>query len=344
MYSFKDDYSELGHEKIFNDLLKISRKQMNGYGLDEISAQAKELIKKRFDLGNADIHFLCGGTQANLVFINSALSSVEAVISADSGHICGHECGAIEHNGNKILVAANKDGKISPSDIEAICNLHTDEHMVKPRLVYISQSTEKGTVYSKEELINLFNICKKLNCYLFIDGARLGAALASDSTGSFAVNTKVKPEDMAKLCDAFYIGGTKNGSPLGEVLCIINENLKKGFRYYLKQHGAMLAKGALIGSCFKTLFENDLYFELAKQSIAFAQRVAKALTEKGYILSYGSSTNQLFPVLSNKKIAELKKHFEFHIWEKVDDGNSIVRLVCSWASSEDEVDKLIALL
>ena len=337
MYSFKDDYSELGHEKIFSDLLKISRKQMNGYGLDDTCNQAKEIIKKRFNLGNADIHFLCGGTQANLVFINSALASIDAVIAADSGHILGHECGAIEHNGNKILGAANKNGKLSPPDIEAICNVHTDEHMVRPKLVYISQSTEKGTIYSKQELINLFDMCRKLKCYLFIDGARLGVALASN-------DTDVKPEDMAKLCDAFYIGGTKNGSPLGEALCIINENLKEGFRYYLKQHGAMLAKGALIGSCFKTLFENDLYFDLAKCSNAKAQKLAGAFIEKGYTMSPVSPTNQIFPVLSNKKIAELQKHFMFHIWEKVDDDNSVIRLVCSWATNEEEVDKLIALL
>jgi len=337
MYSFKDDYSELGHEKVFNDLLKISRKQMTGYGLDGICTQAKELIKKRFALQNADIHFLCGGTQANMVFINSALSSVDAVIAADSGHICGHECGAIEHNGNKILSAVNKDGKILPSGIEAIYNAHTDEHMVKPKLVYISQSTEKGTVYTKQELANLFDLCKKLKCYLFIDGARLGTALASNGMD-------VKPEDMAKLCDAFYIGGTKNGSPLGEALCIINENLKEGFRYYLKQHGAMLAKGALIGSCFKTLFENDLYFDLAKYSNAIAQKLAKAFVEKGYTMSPVSPTNQIFPVLSNKKIAELQKYFDFHIWEKVDDDNSVIRLVCSWAADENEADKLIALL
>ena len=306
MYSFKDDYSELGHDKIFSDLLKISRKQMSGYGLDDICNQAKELIKKRFSLGDADIHFLCGGTQANLVFINSALVSIDAVIAADSGHILGHECGAIEHNGYKILSAVNKDGKLLPPDIEAICNAHTDEHMVRPKLVYISQSTEKGTIYSKQELINLFDICKKLKCYLFIDGARLGVALASN-------NTDIKPEDMVKLCDAFYIGGTKNGSPLGEALCIINDNLKGRFRYYLKQHGAMLAKGGLIGSCFKTLFENDLFFDLAKQSNTTAQKLEKALVKKGYTMSYGSTTNQLFPVVSNKKINELKKHFEFHI-------------------------------
>ncbi|MCL2245205.1 MAG: aminotransferase class V-fold PLP-dependent enzyme [Treponema sp.] len=337
MYSFKDDYSELGHEKIFNELLKISRTQLNGYGTDDICTQAKELIKKRFDLRNADIHFLCGGTQANLVLINSALASVDAVIAADSGHILGHECGAIEHNGNKILSAVNKDGKILPSDIAAVCNAHTDEHMVRPKLVYISQSTEKGTVYFKQELTDLFNICKKFNCYFFIDGARLGTALASNGMD-------VKPEDMAKLCDAFYIGGTKNGSPLGEALCIVNENLKKDFRYYLKQHGAMLAKGALIGSCFKTLFENDLYFDLAKCSNTAAQRLAKAFIDKGYTMRSPSPTNQIFPVLSNRKIAELQKYFIFHVWEKVDDDNSVIRLVCSWATNEDEVDKLIALL
>jgi len=337
MYSFKDDYSELGHEKVFNDLLKLSKEQLDGYGVDRISAQAKELIKKRFALGNADVHFLCGGTQTNLVFINSALSPIHAVIAADSGHICVHECGSIEHNGNKILTAVNKDGKLSPFNVEAIYKTHTDEHMVKPKLVYISQSTEKGTVYTKQELKNLFDICKKLELYLFIDGARLGPALVSDGTD-------VKPEDMAKLCDAFYIGGTKNGSPLGEALCIVNENLKIGFRYYLKQHGAMLAKGGLIGSCFKTLFEENLFFELAKRSNVLAQKLNKALVKKGYKMSSDSPANQIFPVLPNKKIAEIQEFFDFLEWEKIDDNNTVIRLVCSWATNENEVDKLIALL
>ena len=337
MYSFKDDYAELGHERIFNDLLKISKKQLDGYGLDSISAQARDLIKKRFALANADIHFLSGGTQTNLILIHSALSSIEAVIAADSGHISSNECGAIEHNGSKILTAANKDGKISPLDIETICYNHTNEHKTHPKLVFISQSTEKGTVYTKQELKNLFDICKKLELYLYIDGARLGSALVSDGMD-------IRPEDIAELCDAFYIGGTKTGSPLGEALCIINEKLKGRFRYYLKQHGALLSKGVLTGSCFKTLFDDDLFFELAKYSNTMAQKLAKAFTGKGYKMSSISPTNQIFPVLPDKKIAELQKFYKFHVWEKVGDSSSVIRLVCSWATDENEVDKLISML
>jgi len=337
MYSFKNDYSELGHDKIFGALSRLSKEQLDGYGLDKISAEAKELIKKRFALNNADIHFLSGGTQTNLILINSALLPVEAVIAPDNGHICTHECGAIEHNGYKILSVQNKDGKLTPENIEIIYKNHSDEHMVKPKLVFISQSTEIGTIYTKQELINLFDICKKLDLYLYIDGARLGAALTS-------IGMDIKPEDMSALCDVFYIGGTKNGSPLGEALCIINERLKKDFRYYLKQHGALLAKGGLIGCCFKTLFEDDLFFDLAIHANTMAQEITKAFINKGYKMYSNSPTNQIFPVLSNKKISELQKYFDFYIWEKVDNDNSVIRLVCSWATDKNEVDKLIKML
>ncbi|MCL2276792.1 MAG: aminotransferase class V-fold PLP-dependent enzyme [Treponema sp.] len=336
MYSFKDDYSELGHEKILNDLVKLSKIQMDGYGLDSVSADAKALIKKRFDINDADIHFISGGTQTNMIFCNSVLSPIDAVISADTGHINVHECGTVEHNGNKILTSLNKDGKILPNDIESIYNEHADEHMVRPKLVYISQSTEKGTIYKKQELIDLFNLCKKLNLYFFIDGARLAAALTCEGND-------IKPEDMGKLCDAFYIGGTKNGSPLGEALCIINGKIKADFRYYLKQHGALLAKGALIGSCFKTLFTDDLYFENARRSNAMTRKIAKALIAKGYKMSCDSPANLILPILPNEKIAELKKHFIFHNWEKVDADNTVIRLVSSWATNEAEVDKLISM-
>jgi len=336
-YSFKDDYSELGHERVLSDLLKISNKQFDTYGLDSVSAEAKELIKKRFALLNADIHFISGGTQTNAVLINAALSPVEAVIAAQSAHIRLHECGAIEHNGNKVLSVTSDNGKITPSDIEAINAFHTDEHMVKPKLVYISQPTENGTVYSKQELKNLFETCKKNKLYLYIDGARLGAALVVDGID-------IKPEDMAELCDAFYIGGTKNGSPLGEALCVINEKLKENFRYYLKQHGALLAKGALIGSCFKTLFEDDLFFNLAKRANKMAQNIAIALSAKGYKMRYEAPANQVFPILPDKKITELQKYYKFHVWEKVNNENSAIRLVCIWATDESEVNRLIEMV
>ena len=336
-YSFKDDYSELGHEKVLSDLLKISNKQFDTYGLDSISDEAKELIKKRFALSNADIHFISGGTQTNAVLINAALSPIEAVIAAQSGHICLHECGAIEHSGNKIISVTSDNGKILPSNIEAIIALHTDEHMVKPKLVYISQPTENGTVYLKQELISLFETCKKNNLYLYIDGARLGAALVSRGMD-------IKPEDMENLCDAFYIGGTKNGSPLGEALCVINEKLKENFRYYLKQHGAMPAKGMLTGSCFKTLFEDDLFFCLAKRANKTAQKIASALCAKGYKMRYDAPANQVFPILPNTKIAELQKYFKFHVWEKLNNDTSVIRLVCCWAADEEEADRLISMV
>jgi len=336
MYSFKDDYSELGHERVFTDLLKISNQQLASYGLDSVSRDAKKLIQKRFALKNADIHFISGGTQTNAVFCKAVLSSIEAVISADSSHICVRECGAVEYGGNKILTAKNKDGKLMPCDIERICAENSHEHTVKPKLVIISQATETGTVYTKQELKSLYEVCKNQNLYFYIDGARIGAALTCNGAD-------VKCEDYGNLCDAFYIGGTKNGSPLGEALCIINNNLKQNFRYFLKQHGALLSKSGLIGSCFKTLFNNDLFFELATHANAMAQKLANAFIKKGYKLYSNSPTNQIFPILPNQKITEFQKHFEFYVWKKLDDNNSVVRLVCSWAAKEDEVDKLIGM-
>jgi threonine aldolase len=336
-YSFKNDYSELGHGKVFADLLEVAREQLAGYGMDRISAEARELIRRRFSLGTAAVYFLSGGTQTNLVLANATLRPVEAVIAADSAHPCVHECGAVEHGGNKILTAANRKGKLLPCDVATIFNAHSDEHMVRPKLVFISQATEKGTVYAGQELKSLFEVCKKLGLYLYIDGARLGNALVSDGTD-------INPEDVGKLCDAFYIGGTKNGSPLGEALCIVNEDLKQNFQFYLKQHGALLAKGGLIGSCFRTLFEDDLFFDLARRANRLAQKLAQAFVDRGYEMSADSPTNQIFPILPNAKIAELRELFEFYVWEKVNDANSAIRLVCSWATDENEVDRLIAAL
>lgn len=338
MYSFKDDYSELGHEAVLTNLVGISREQLNGYGADRISLHAKELIKKRFGLQNADIHFLAGGTQTNLVFIDAALNKLDAVIAPDSGHICNLEAGAIENNGNKIITAANADGKICLQDIERICIPHPlHEHIACPKLVFISQPTEKGTVYAKKELEVIYQACKKLNLYLYIDGARLGTALT-------AKDCDLIPEDLAQLCDAFYIGGTKNGSPIGEALCILNDELKQNFRKHMKQHGALLAKGSLIASCFKTLFENDLYFELSRHANKMAQKLRNAIRDSGYKLGTNSTTNLLFPVLPNDKIDNLQKHFEFYAWEKIDDNNSVIRVICSWATDEQQIDKFIAVL
>lgn len=338
MYSFKDDYSELGHEKVLADLIKISREQLAGYGADRLSLHAKELITKCFGLQNADIHFLAGGTQTNLVFIDAALNKLDAVIAPDSGHICNLEAGAIEHNGNKIITTSNNDGKICVQDIEKICApnpLH--EHMACPKLVFISQPTEKGTVYSKHELEAIYQICKKHRLYLYIDGARLGAALT-------AKDADLKPDDLAKLCDAFYIGGTKNGSPIGEALCILNDELKRNFRKHMKQHGALLAKGSLIASCFNTLFKDDLYFELSRHANQMAQKLRDAVTAGGYELGTNSTTNLLFPILPDEKIAHLQKHFDFYTWGKIDDNSSVMRVICSWATDEQQIDKFIAIL
>ena len=335
--SFKNDYAELCQETILEDLLKISRKQFVGYGLDSIGEQAKKEISRHFSLNNVDIHFFTSGTQTNAIFINSVLKPFEAVIATDTAHISVHETGAIEHNGNKIVVAPNADGKILVSDIQRLCEIHSNEHMVRPRMVFISQSTELGTIYSKQELQTIYKACKKLNLYLYIDGARLGSALTS-------LQTDIKKQEYKDLCDAFYIGGNKNGSLIGEALIIINNNLKADFRFHMKQKGALVSKGYLLASCFNTLFKDNLFFDLAKHANEMAQKMRLGMIAKGYKMSSNSSTNMFFPIVPNETIIKLQKQFDFYVIEKHDETSSVIRLICSWATCEGEVEKFISLL
>ncbi|MCL2176442.1 MAG: aminotransferase class I/II-fold pyridoxal phosphate-dependent enzyme [Firmicutes bacterium] len=361
MYSFKNDYLEIAHVSILERLLSVSDVQLGSYGSDKFSAKAKELIAKTFGLADTSgIHFFTGGTQVNHVFLNCAMRAIEAVIAPDSGHIVVNECGAIESNGNKIITVPNKDGKLTAAQVSETINKYKDEHVVVPRVVFISQTTEKGTVYSKSELSALYDVCKKLGLYLFIDGARLGCSLMVDSLASANENI-LTPKDIAKYCDAFYIGGTKNGG-IGEALCIVNDGLKRNFKNYMKQHGALMAKSALVGLSFSVLFcdgdsgksklkadlENILFFKLAKHMNTQAQRISKAFLDKGYILNSNSPTNQVFVILPDSKVKELSKHFDFHIWDSggadIPKGHSLARFVCGFNSCETQVTKLIDML
>lgn len=330
MISFKNDYSEGAHPRILEALLKTNLVQENGYGEDRFSQEAKELMMKR--LGDkVDIHFLSGGTQTNLVAISAFLRPHEAAIAAQTGHIFVHETGAIEATGHKVLTVEVNDGKLNPAKVQEVLDAHTDEHMVKPKLVYISNTTEIGTVYSKKELQQLSQFCRENNLYLFMDGARLGSALCSEGND-------LALSDLPNLVDAFYIGGTKSGALLGEALVLCNEALKPDFRYHMKQKGALLAKGRVIGIQFLELFQDNLYFDLAAHANSMAYKLRDKLKEAGVVFLSESNSNQIFPIFSNEVVDQLKVKYRFEIWGKVDDKQIAIRLVTSWATREEAVD------
>lgn len=332
-YSFKNDYSEGAHPAILQKLVETNLTQTVGYGEDEFCDEARELIKKQLKK-EAEIHFVSGGTQANLIVISSILKPYESVIAAETGHIAVHETGAIEATGHKINTIATSDGKISATQIEKVLKLHTDEHMVKPKMVYISNSTEVGSVYTKAELKSIYNFCQENNLILFVDGARLGSALTSSKCD-------LTLEDMANLCDVFYIGGTKNGALIGEAIVFNKLDLNENFRFHIKQKGGMLAKGRLIGIQFSELFRNDLFFEIGKHANKMAEKLAKNISNKGFEFLTEPSSNQIFPIFPNELIVKLQHDFEFFVWEKIDEEKSAIRLVTSWATPEKKVENFI---
>lgn len=334
MYSFKNDYSEGAHPNILQALVETNLVQESGYGEDQFTQKAIELIKSHIGRQNVDVHLIPGGTQTNLIAISSFLRPHEAVISADSGHINVHETGAIEATGHKVLTVSTKDGKLTPELIQEILDIHTDEHMVKPKLVYISNSTELGTIYKKDELVSLSEFCKENDLIFYMDGARIGSALCSKEND-------LKLTDLPNLFDAFYIGGTKNGALIGEALVICNDTLKSDFRYFIKQKGALLAKGRLLGIQFVELFKDNLFFQLAEHANQMAEKLAESLKEINVPFLAESPTNQIFPIFTNEQVAELQKNYAFEIWEKVDENRTVIRFVTSWATKEEAVEQLI---
>ncbi|PKP01536.1 MAG: threonine aldolase [Bacteroidetes bacterium HGW-Bacteroidetes-6] len=337
MFSFKNDYSEGCHPRILEALSKANTDQQEGYGDDEYSNEARKLIMQQIQNTDAKIRFVSGGTQANAVVIAAALRPHESVISAESGHINIHEAGAIEATGHKIEFASTTDGKLSPALIEPLLVKAEDHHMVKPKLVYISNSTELGTVYRKAELETLSAFCRQNNLYLFCDGARLGAALTSPAND-------LTLADMASLCDVFYIGGTKNGALMGEAIVIMNDALKTDFEFHLKQRGALISKGRLIGIQFAEMFRDELFFEMAQHANKMAMKIAAALQQKGFRFVAEPESNQIFPILPNELIAKLEKHYGFYHWKKVDNNHTSIRLVTSWATDEKAVDEFVNML
>lgn len=337
MIYFKNDYSEGCHPKILEKLAATNLNQDYGYGLDQYSNEAKKLLKVKMNNHNVDVHFISGGTQANLTTIASALKPYESVIAPESGHICVHETGAIEATGHRINEIKTKNGKLTPALIEPVIKAHTDEHMVKPRLVFISNSTEIGTHYNKAEIKALRGFCDENDLLLYLDGARLGSALE-------ATKGDLTLEDLSHLVDAFYIGGTKNGALIGEAIVIANESLKKDFRFHIKQRGGLLAKGRLLGIQFLELFKDNLYFDLASHANKMAGIITLAIKENGYSFITKTETNQVFPILPNDIIEGLKKDFEFYVWSKIDEKHSSLRLVTSWATKQEDVERFVKKL
>ncbi len=335
MYSFQNDYSEGAHPNILRALETINYHQNNSYGLDEHSDNARELIQEALEDFSVDIHFISGGTLTNLTFISHVLKPYEAVISAETGHINTHETGAVEATGHKVFSIPSKDGKLSPALIRPVLELHENEHWVEPRMVYISNPTEIGTVYTKEELEELYAFCKRHELYLYIDGARLAAALAAEDV------THLSFPDLPKLCDAFYIGGTKVGALFGEALVVVSDEFKDHFRFNMKQHGAILAKGFVLGVQFEELFRNNLYLELGRRSIEMMKPLKEAFEKAGIPLLAEAPTNQIFPVFPNALAEEINQKYLTTFQCRPDPDHTCLRFCTSWATSADAVEDFV---
>ena len=337
MIRFECDYSEGAHPKVLARLMETNLEQTQTYGEDEYCLDAAQRIKEICLCPEAEVHFFTGGTQTNLTLISAALRPHQGVISADIGHINVHESGAVEATGHKVLHLAGQNGKLTAAQIQKACVDHfgdvTHEHMVQPGLVYISNPTEIGSLYSRSELTAIRAACSQNHLYLYMDGARLGYALC-------ARGNDVDLPAIAELCDAFYIGGTKNGALFGEALVICREELKADFRYIMKQKGALLAKGRLLGLQFQALFEDDLYFEIARYANAMAMLIKEACERKGFNFLISSCTNQQFPILPVKLLEKLSEDFTYSFWQKIDDSHSAVRFCTSWATTEAQVRQL----
>lgn len=332
MINFLNDYSQIAHEAVISCLMAAGKTAFPGYGLDERSDKTAGMIKKLINR-DADVHFMISGTSCNKTVIAHALRPYEAVIAVTSGHINVHETGAVEADGHKILTVKGVNGKILPAEILGILETHNNEHMVIPKMVYISNSTETGTIYRKAELEEIAQLCRERGLFLFLDGARLGVALT-------AAENDLSLADIARLTDVFYIGGTKNGALLGEALVITNDELKINFRYAMKQNGAMLAKGFIIGMQFEALFTHGLLFKLAGHANATAAKLAADLEERGIKPVYPVETNQVFISLPEAMARELAKKYLFETWEKSGD-KLIIRLVTSWATEMAEIDQFL---
>lgn len=337
MIRFNCDYSEGAHERILKRLAETNLEQTPGYGEDHYCAEAAELIKKACDAPNAAVHFLVGGTQANLTVIAAALRPHQGAVGAQTAHINCHETGSIEATGHKVLPLPSEDGKISAAQVKELYESHIHdesfEHTVQPGMVYISHPTELGTIYTKRELEELYAVCKECGMYLFVDGARLAYALEAEGND-------VELSDLAANSDVFYIGGTKVGALFGEAVVIMNDQLKRDFRYMIKQRGGMLAKGRLLGLQFSELFKDGLYREMGRHADRLAGEIRSALADRGYPLLVPNTTNQIFPVIPDTVLESWKDKYTYTYQCRVDSEHSAVRFCTSWATKPEDVKAL----
>lgn len=341
MLAFECDYAEGAHPLILRRLMETNLEQQPGYGADAYCAAAKEKLRTACEAPQADVYFLSGGTQTNQTVISGMLRPYEGVIAAATGHISGHEAGAIEATGHKVLPIPHQDGKLSAQRLKVYLNeFYANEshtHMVFPGMVYISHPTEYGTLYTHKELEDLSAVCREYRLPLFLDGARLGYGLVSPGTD-------VTLPEIARLCDVFYVGGTKVGALCGEAVVFPRGNAPEHFMTMIKQRGALLAKGRLLGVQFDTLFTDGLYFEISRHAIAMAELLRAALKEKGYRFFIESPTNQIFVIMENERIRELREKVRFEFWERYDENHTVMRFATSWATAPEDVETLIGLL
>ena len=341
MIRFNCDYQEAAHPRILERLARDNMVQTPGYGEDAVCDSARDRIRALCEAPGADVQFLVGGTQANFTLLAAALRSYQGVIAAETAHIAVHETGAVEATGHKVLTLPHAGGKITAAQVDACCAAHyadaSHEHMVMPKALYISEATELGTIYNRAELAELREVCDKWKLYLYIDGARLGYGLAAEECD-------VDLPYLARVADAFYIGGTKQGALIGEAMVLLNDDLKRDFRYVIKQKGGMLAKGWLLGMQFDELFRNDLYFELSKHAVNLAMKLKRSLAGMGVSFLVDSPTNQQFPILSDDAIAKLGEKFSYSYQQRMDADHSAVRLCTSWATREEDVDALVTAI
>lgn len=339
--AFQSDYMEGAHPAIIKKLAETNLLHTSGYGSDEFCEEARTLIRKACETPDAQIQFLTGGTQTNSTVIDCLLKKWQGVIAAESGHVAVHEAGAVEYTGHKVIALKAQNGKLSAKTIESyIKDFYADanwEHMVEPGMVYISQPTEFGTIYSKQELSDISKVCRQHKIPLFADGARLAYALGSKEND-------VSLKDLARLTDVFYIGGTKCGTLFGEAVVVPKPELIPHFLTQIKQHGALLAKGRLLGIQFAELFKNDLYLELGKTADSYAQKIQDALTAAGYKLYFVSPTNQVFFVIENSKLQPLEQKVMYGFMEKYDENHTVIRFCTSWATTENDVEKLLQVI
>ncbi|MDO4545166.1 MAG: aminotransferase class V-fold PLP-dependent enzyme [Bacillota bacterium] len=337
MIFLKNDYSLGAHPKVLDALIETNMTLADGYCEDEFCYRAADQIRQLIDCPDADVHFLPGGTQTNMTALAAFLRPHHSVISADTGHICVHETGAIEATGHKINHVPTEDGKLRPEDIEEVLIFHEDEHYVKPRIIYLSNSTETGLIYKKGELLALRKACDEHGLLMYLDGARLAMALTTEGNDlSF--------KDLPKIADAFYIGGTKCGAMFGEALVIVNDQLKEDARFLIKQRGGLMAKGRLLGVQFEALLKDDLYLQLGAHANRMAKLLADGIRAKGYDFVIPPQTNLIFPLFPKGLVAELKEKVMFEGWPYVTETHEAIRLVTSWGTEEREIKEFLTLI